>query len=152
MIRGIHHIAISTPNMEQALGFYRDLLGFEEVGNAEWPQGTDAIDGVLGLKNSSGKAAMLKAGNVCVELFEFTSPKPEPMDPKRPVCNHGHTHLALDVTDIYSVYEKLVAAGIQFHVPPQDFGEVVATYGRDPDGNVFELQQIVNPDDPANLF
>jgi hypothetical protein len=34
--------------------------------------------------------------------------------------------------------------GAVFHCPPQDFGGAVkATYGRDPDGNVFELQQII---------
>jgi len=27
MIRGIHHTAISTGNLERALAFYRDLLG-----------------------------------------------------------------------------------------------------------------------------
>lgn len=152
MIRGIHHVAISTPNMDRLLGFYRDLLGFEEVGSAEWPKGTEMVNKVLGLADSSARQAMLKSANLCVELFEFSTPEPQPMDPNRPVCNHGHTHLCLDVVDIGSVYNKLKDAGVRFHAPPQDFGSVRATYGRDPDGNVFELQEIMNADDPAQVF
>ena len=32
MIRGIHHTAISTGDLDRALEFYRDLLGFEVAG------------------------------------------------------------------------------------------------------------------------
>ena len=33
MIKGIHHTAISTGDIERSLRFYKDLLGFEEVFN-----------------------------------------------------------------------------------------------------------------------
>ncbi len=152
MIRGVHHVAISTPSLEPMLGFYRDLLGFEDLGQVEWPVGTRQIDAVMGLEDSSARQVMLKLGNLCLEMFEFRSPQPSPMDPQRPVCNHGHTHLCLDVTDIQSVYERLLAAGTRFHAPPQDFGNVRATYGRDPDGNVFEIQELLDADDPAQVI
>lgn len=152
MIRGIHHVAISTPNMDRLLGFYRDLLGFKEVGTAEWSPGTTTIDKVLGLKDSAARQVMLKAANLCIELFEFKNPEPKPLEPMRPVCNHGHTHLCLDVVDIDTVYNRLKDAGVHFHAPPQDFGSVRATYGRDPDGNVFEIQEIISADDPAQVF
>lgn len=152
MINGVHHVAISTPNLDRLLAFYRDQLGFEEIQRTSWPRGTTQIDQVLGLRDSAAQQAMLKTGNLCLELFEFESPAPEPMNPDRPVCNHGHTHLCMDVTGIESVYERLLAAGVRFHAPPQDFGDVRATYARDPDGNVFEIQELMNRDDPARLF
>lgn len=152
MIRGVHHVAISTPNLDRLLAFYRDQLGFEEITQTSWPRGTDQIDRVMALHDCSARQAMLKTSNLCLELFEFTSPEPAPMDPDRPVCNHGHTHICMDVTNIEEVYDKLVAAGVRFHAPPQDFGDVRATYARDPDGNVFELQEIIAENDPAALF
>lgn len=152
MIRGVHHVAISTPNLDRLLTFYRDQLGFEEVQRVSWPRGTEQIDRVLFLKDSSAQQAMLKTSNLCLELFEFQSPEPAPMDSDRPVCNHGHTHICMDVTNVDTVYKQLLAAGVRFHCPPQDFGDVRATYARDPDGNVFELQEIVNPEDPTRLF
>ena len=39
MIRGIHHTAISTPDIDRAIAFYRDLLGFEVLVNGAWPRG-----------------------------------------------------------------------------------------------------------------
>lgn len=152
MIRGAHHIAISTPNIERALGFYRDLLGFRQVSRTDWEAGTDVIDQVLDLKDSAATQVMLKGANLCIELFEFKCPTPTTMNSNRPVSDHGHTHLCLDVIDIEQVYQKLKSAGIKFHSEPQDFGAVKATYGRDPDGNVFELQEIIDPDAPDRLF
>lgn len=152
MIRGAHHVAISTPNLKRLLGFYRDLMGFREVQRTRWEPGTEQIDRVMNLKNSGATQVMLKGANLCIELFEFTSPEPEAMNPQRPVCNHGHTHICFDVVNIHDVYERMVAAGVEFHCPPQDFGPVRATYGRDPDGNVFEIQELMEPDDPAQIL
>ena len=143
MIRGIHHVAISTGDLERSLRFYRDLLGFEEALRFDWQAGTEMADRITELKESAARSVMLRAGNAYVELFEYQSPTPKPVDPERPVCDHGITHLCLDVTDIDTLYERLVSAGMRFHCPPQDAGGGIrTTYGRDPDGNVVEIQQI----------
>ena len=144
MIRGIHHTAISTPDFDRALAFYKDLLGLEVAFEFAWPPGTAEADNITGLKDSSARAIMLKAGNAFVELFQYVAPEPKPGDPLRPVCDHGITHICLDVTDVDGEYERLKAAGMTFHCPPQDIGAGIrTTYGRDPDGNVLELQEIL---------
>lgn len=150
MIRGIHHTAISTGNMERMLAFYRDLLGFRVVLDFTWPVGTETADRMTALERSSARAVMLHAGNAIVELFHYLSPTPRPSDPHWRVCDHGITHLCLDVTDIDAEYERLRAAGMVFHCPPQGAAmDIRATYGRDPDGNVIELLQVLNPDSPV---
>jgi len=55
------------------------------------------------------------------------------------------TRLCFDVTDIHGEYARLQGMGVQFTCPPQSLGTVLATYGRDPDGNIFELQEILDP-------
>ena len=152
MIRGIHHTAISTPDLERALGFYRDLLGAEVVTDFEWPVGLDLADRLVGLQGSSARAVMLRLGNAMVELFEFRTPDQQSGDPDRPVCDHGITHICLDVTDLDAEYERLLAAGMRFHCPPVDLGTVRTTYGRDPDGNVVELQEVSDPAGPLALW
>ena len=112
MIHGIHHTAISSGDIERSLHFYRDLLGFEEVFKLNWEVGTKTLDDITGLTDSSARVVMLKAGNACVELFEYATPAPKLAEDRRPVCDHGITHLCLQVSDIDGEYERLKAAGI----------------------------------------
>ncbi|MDG2111207.1 MAG: VOC family protein [Actinomycetota bacterium] len=151
MIRAIHHTAISTGDIEASLRFYRDLLGFCEVDQFRWRAGSSAMDAITALTDSAAKVALLRLDNAFLELFEYTSPQPEEADPNRPVCDHGITHLCLEVVDIDAEYERLSAAGMMFHSPPIGGGlGVRATYGRDPDGNVVELLE-VSDDSPLAL-
>ena len=143
MIKGVHHVAISTADLDRSLNFYRDLLGFKEVFRSGWPVGSINADKLIGLENSSAEVVMLCAGNSFLELFKYFTPKPEEMKEIRPVCDHGITHICLQVDDIEEMYHKLISAGILFHSPPQKAqGGLTAAYGRDPDGNVFELLQV----------
>jgi predicted enzyme related to lactoylglutathione lyase len=65
---------------------------------------------------------------------------------------HGITHVCLDVTDLDAEYARLKAAGMTFHCPPQAIGmDVRTTYGRDPDGNVIELQEVLSAESPIAL-
>ncbi len=143
MIRGLSHAAISTGDLERALAFYVGLLGFQKVDEFGWPEGTDAADQLTGLNNSAARCAVLKCGPVMMEIFEFTSPDAKEADPARPLHDRGIAHLGLDVVDIDGEYQRLKAAGVPFINEPMWAGEGVrAAYGRDPDGNIIELQEI----------
>ncbi|HEX3782475.1 MAG TPA: VOC family protein [Pseudonocardiaceae bacterium] len=143
MIRGLHHVAVATRDLDRLLPFYRDLLHWEVVTDWGWPAGTTAADRVTALPDSAARSVMLRKGNAYLELFQYTAPEPGPGDPNRRVCDPGITHLCLDVTEVDAEYDRLLAAGMVFHCPPQDVAPGVrTTYGRDPDGNVVELQQV----------
>ena len=151
MIRGIHHTAVSTVDLERSLAFYRDLLGFETVLDWSWPEGTANMNRTHGLPETAGRVVLLQAGNAMLELFEYATPGPRAADPERRLCDHGITHFCIDVDDIDAEYERLRAGGMSFHCPPVDYGTVKTTYGRDPDGNVIELQEVKDPADPLAL-
>jgi catechol 2,3-dioxygenase-like lactoylglutathione lyase family enzyme len=151
MIRGIHHTAVSCADLERSIAFYRDLLGFETVLDYAWSEGTRDMNRTHQLEQTSGRVLLLKAGNSMLELFEYTTPQPSPRDAARRLCDHGITHFCLDVDDLDAEYERLRAAGMAFHCPPVDYGTVKCTYGRDPDGNVIELQEVKSADDPLAL-
>lgn len=148
MIRGLHHTAISTGDLPRALAFYRDVLGFEEVLDHEWPEGTANMNATHALPETAGRVVLLRLGRSMIELFDYHTPAPKTADPGRLLCDHGITHLCLDVVDIDKEYERLSAAGMRFHCPPVQNGEARMTYGRDPDGNVIELLELLDPDDP----
>ena len=143
MIRGLHHVSIATRDLARLVDFYRDLLGWRVVKEWGWPAGTAAADAITGLPGCAADSVLLWQGNAYLELFRYSVPEPGALDPDRRVCDPGLTHLCLDVHDLAAEYTRLVAAGMQFHCPPQEVAPGVrATYGRDPDGNVVELQEV----------
>ncbi len=147
MIRGIHHVAVSTPDLERIVTFYRDVIGAQVVYEGGWPAGSEVIDTIVGLRGSHARQAMLRLGNAYLEFFQYVTPPGAPRDPGHGVNDHGYTHFCIDVKDIDAEYERLKAAGVRFNCAPPDFGggPIRATYGRDPDGNVIELQEILDP-------
>ena len=143
MIRGIEHVGLSVSSMDRAVEFYRNAFGMELVSRSRFCEGSYEYAkkmAILGLKDASGESALLRLGDMQIELFEFASPQPKLAEPNRPVCDHGISHFCLQVADMQEEYARLKAAGVVFHCEPQHFpGQALVTYGRDPDGNVFEL-------------
>ena len=140
--KGIHHIAISVPSLAEAKVFYVEKLGFTVADEAHLSPTEDG-DNVLALENADSHVLMVKAGNLFLEIFEFHNPAPN-TQVNRPVCDHGYTHLAFEVEDINVAYRFLEQAGVQWHHTPVDADEgYMMTYGRDPFGNVIEIQQLV---------
>jgi glyoxylase I family protein len=143
MIVGIHHVAISVPDLDQALSFYSDLLGFEVVQRSEFNGDFPQADRAIGLPNVAARMAMLKAPNTHVELWEYHSPMPD--DRTARPCDLGYPNMALQVRGMAEEYERLKAGGMTFVGEPVDFGTSSAIYGRDPFGNVIELYEIRDP-------
>ncbi|MEM9457036.1 MAG: VOC family protein [Myxococcota bacterium] len=78
--RGAHHIGLTVPDLEQALAFFVDVLGFEEVGGiADYP------------------SAFVSDGHVMLTLWQVQDPAAAvPFDRKRVIGLH---HFALRVED-----------------------------------------------------
>lgn len=135
----MNHVGISVSNIERSIVFYREMFGMEQDCEV-FPFGGPQFSQVMGLENAEGRMCMITGGNVSLELFEFTNPAPARKDPGYPVADHGYSHFGFEVDGIEAVYDRLNAAGVRFHCPVTTFpGGMKATYGRDPDGNVFEI-------------
>lgn len=141
MIRGIHHVSVHVNDLAKMMDFYRRAFGFELVGEEFAWKDVDLLDKILDVPGSAAKGAMMRAGTCYIELFEFQAPSPDMVKPKRP-NDKGYTHFCVDVTDIESEFTRLKGLGMTFgHHEPVDMGHVKTIYGRDPEGNVIEVQQ-----------
>lgn len=141
--KGVHHIALSVPSLEQAKEFYVDKLGFELV-DEDYAPPSEMGDQLTQLHNADCHLMMIKAGNVFFEVFEFHNPTPAEQN-MRPVCDHGYTHMAFEVEDINTAYTFLADAGVTWNSEPVESIEgYLMTYGRDPFGNVIEIQQLTD--------
>jgi len=138
---GVHHIAMSVPDLDQARAFYVGLLGLEEVWDMAWAN-SPRMDTITALTGSAGRMIFLDAGDLLLEVFEFQSPPPEQVRPPGTMHHFGFTHICFDVADARAEHARLSAAGVKFLSEPQDSSNVCTLYGMDPFGNVFELQQI----------
>jgi catechol 2,3-dioxygenase-like lactoylglutathione lyase family enzyme len=135
------HVGISVADIDRSIAFYREMFGMEQACDVFAFDGP-RFSAVMGLPQASGRMCMITGGDVALELFEFAAPEPEAQDPAYPVANHGISHFGFEVEDIEAVHARLSAAGVTLHAPVTTFASgMKATYGRDPDGNVFEIME-----------
>ena len=134
----LHHVAISVADMNQALRFYRDLLGFD----VDWDmdhRGGQALAKIVGMPGADTRIVMLKGYGLHLELFKYYTPEGKKCEPRRQ-CDFGLTHFALQVRNIQKIYDRLLKAGVRFNCPPQNVRPGVwATYLNDPEGVTVEL-------------
>ncbi|MEZ4334116.1 MAG: VOC family protein [Myxococcota bacterium] len=150
MIRTIHHTGLATPDLDRAIRFYCDLFGFEQIARFSRPPGSPGMDAMLDLPGVGFEAALLRLGRTLIEVFQFSAPEPVRAPERRRVCDPGLTHLCFQVDDVKAEYERLSAAGMRFHCPPQVGDGATFVYGRDPDGNAIELIEFEGAANPLS--
>jgi len=140
MIVGIHHTALSTPDLDRLLRFYVELFGFEVEFDFPWDESNEAFRRTHAVAESAGRVVMISNGTHRLELFEYRKPVPRPDLPERANADLGISHFCFQVTELEKEYERLSAAGMAFQSGPvEQTPTVVNCYGRDPDGNLIEL-------------
>jgi catechol 2,3-dioxygenase-like lactoylglutathione lyase family enzyme len=153
MILGINHVSMSVPDLQKAVHFYCDLLGFEKLETMSWTAGSSTSATAAKILQVSGTAAdavQLRGPNLLLEFFQFREGNPKPQDPERPVIDHGITHFCLAVQDLDKEYARLKAAGVKFlGVPTRIAPGLRTVYGRDPFGNIIEFEEAAGRRDPA---
>ncbi|MDH4042312.1 MAG: VOC family protein [Gammaproteobacteria bacterium] len=141
MIRGIHHVAVHVRDLDRMITFYRQAFGFEIVGDQFGWSDDKFVDAIVDVPDSAARGAMLRAGTCYMELFQYSAPAPVSDTPLQPF-DKGYTHFCVDVTDIEDEFVRLKGLGMTFNQPaPIDVGHVKTIYGRDPEGNLIEIQQ-----------
>lgn len=145
MITGFHHVGISVADLERAIAFYRDVFGMEQACGI-LAIANEKNERIMALPKPAGRMTVVAKGSLVLELFEFSHPRPATKDPDYSVADHGLTHFGFWVDDIEGTYEHMRQAGVRFHSPVLQFeGGIKAAYGRDCDGNVFELLEQGTP-------
>ena len=112
MAIALHHVNISTPDMDRLSAFYEKAFGFVAVfeHNLEDYAITEMITGV---KGAVARTVTLKGANCFMELFEWSAPKGRPLEPLRPY-DYGYTHICWAVDDIDAEYKRLSELGVPF--------------------------------------
>jgi methylmalonyl-CoA/ethylmalonyl-CoA epimerase len=96
-----HHGGVSVPNLEEAIAWYQQMLGFEVERRFPIPQIPASV-------------AIIKRGALRFELFEVPNANPLPEDrrfPDRDNRTIGNKHVAFAVADVEALEQQLRAKG-----------------------------------------
>lgn len=145
--RTFSHIGLSVPDLEAAVTFYSEVLGFyvlmppSEVTEDDSAIGVMCTD-VFGPGWQHLRIAHLSTGDgIGIELFEFAGNYGP--DNNFDYRRHGTFHFAIQDPDLEGLLERIVAAGGKQRMPVREYfpGEKPyrMVYVEDPFGNIFEL-------------
>ncbi len=139
MITQIRHTGLVVADLDGALLFWRDLLGFRV--EKQMDESGPHIDAMMSLKNVLVTTVKMTApeGGM-IELLHFQSHPDLPTWQGKPYST-GFTHLAMTVGNLDEAYKKLSVAGASFPAPPQysPDGTVKVIYCKGPEGVLLEL-------------
>jgi catechol 2,3-dioxygenase-like lactoylglutathione lyase family enzyme len=123
-----HHGGVSVPSLDEAIDWYRRVLGFD-------------LEKRFFIEAANAKAAMVKKGTLRFEIFEVAGAAPLPQDRRHPpsdVRTHGNKHVAFRVADLGAFLEEVEAKGADVaFVVREDFGK--GCFLRDCAGNLIEF-------------
>ena len=108
-IHSIDHVVVRVSDMDRALAFYRDALGFCERSALD-VSGADA-NTLLELESVELRAVYLERDGTRIELLRFEAPEPTGGPGPRPVNQLGLTHLSLRVDDLDAAIRAVEQAG-----------------------------------------
>ncbi|MFC4994141.1 lactoylglutathione lyase family protein [Rubritalea tangerina] len=145
--RTLSHIGLSVPNLERAVEFYREVMGWyvimepTEIQEDKSTAIGQMCSDVFGDGWGSFKIAHMSTGDrMGVELFEFrNNEKPEEFEYWR----SGTFHFCVQDPDLEGLLEKILAHGGKQRMPVRHYypGEKPyrMVYVEDPFGVVFEI-------------
>lgn len=123
------HVVFYVRELERSLAFYRDLVGFEEVGRA-----------------FGGKAAALTGGRTHHEMLLIeVGDAPEPPSGRRIGLYHIGIKIGDDLDELRAGKAELEKAGVVIE-GASDHTVTKSLYLRDPDGNEVELYVDTDPE------
>jgi glyoxylase I family protein len=139
------HVGICVTDLDRSLHFYREALGFEELGRLDM-QGKP-LDQLNQLEGVKVRTAFLGRDGSRLELIEFQSPGSVGPRAARPMNQLGLTHLAFRVTDLDAVCAKIEAAGGSLirETRMEHPGPTRVIMALDPDGLRVELVERPGP-------
>lgn len=125
-----HHAGVSVPDLEAAVQWYGDVLGF-------------AVEERVHIPFIPANVAIMRKGELRFELFECRDAvpaSPDRREPNRDLLTHGNKHIAFAVRDVHALADELRQRGADI-VWVKDFEFGSTAFIRDNAGNLIEFIQ-----------
>jgi catechol 2,3-dioxygenase-like lactoylglutathione lyase family enzyme len=145
LVTAVEAVGLTVADMERSVAFYRTVLAFEVVSDAEVTgPAYERLQGVSGLRM---RVVRLRLGDECIVLTEYIAPKGRPAPGDMRSNDHWFQHIAIIVSDMERAYQWLRQHRVEHISPgPQRLpdwnpkaGGITAFYFKDPDGHPLEI-------------
>ncbi len=120
LIEGAHHFSLAVGDIEQARGFYTELLGLAEIDRPDF--------GLPGIWYQAGS----------VQLHLIQTPEGVDVGSQAPALTPLAQHVAFEISDYETMRVRLEEAGVEMLATGDEVGQL---FVRDPDGNTVEFIQ-----------
>lgn len=150
MATAINHIGLTVTDVNEAIAFYTQVLGYSLIVGPLPIVPDDSHFGqlagdILGPRLQSGQFAHLLTGNgVGLELFQFDDPQAGQKEAMQ-YWRNGYFHVCITAPDVEAKVAEIVAAGgrqttkVWEVLPGTDYK---LAYCEDPFGNAIELYSV----------
>ncbi len=125
----IGHVHLKTPDIDRALAFYRDVLGF--VLKSDIPMGEARWLTVVSPEAPDGTELVLEPD---------AHPAARPF--KAALMSDGIPYTSFAVDDVDAEYERLTGLGVRFTQPPTQLGPVKTAVFDDTCGNLIQIAEM----------
>jgi catechol 2,3-dioxygenase-like lactoylglutathione lyase family enzyme len=143
LIQSFDHTSFTVADIERAVGFWRDVMGFA-VADLSLREG-DWLGAVVGVPGARCRIAHLHGHGAHIEFIQYLTPAGGDVTgpPNRP----GTAHVAFLVEDIEALVTRMLEAGAseQGRIARCGSGPAtgcLAVYLKDPNGIIIELAEL----------
>jgi methylmalonyl-CoA/ethylmalonyl-CoA epimerase len=129
-----HHGGVSVPDLDAAIAWWRDMLGFE-------------VEHRFKIAAIPADVAMLRNGALRIELFEVPQAQALPAERREPdhdLRTHGNKHLSFAIDDVGEFAAELRRRGVDI-VWVKQMAHGSNIFIRDNAGNLIEFVQSSRP-------
>lgn len=148
----IAHVAFVSPDIQRLTDFYStavlqlaappEIRRINDIPNLDVVGNEDNID-LYG--------TWIPTSSILIEIWQYINPKTPTTTIQGSLETLGYTHICFEVDDAFAEYERLSQLGVPFLSEPVQTPASVIVFGRDPDGNLFELLQYLDSNNPLSL-
>lgn len=138
-------IGITVADMDRAVAFYSQVLGFEKLSDVE--VAGDAYEHLRGVFAARMRVVRMRLGDEQIELTDYLAPRSRAFPEDSRGNDRWFQHVAIIVSDMDSAYARLRRFGVEHASSgPQRIPDwnraaagIRAFYFRDPDGHFLEI-------------
>jgi len=157
LISSVEAIEITVADMDRAVAFYSQVLGFTTMSDTEVAgESYEQLEGVFGVRM---RVVQMRLGDEFILLTEYLAPKGRPIPAGARSNDKSSQHIAIIVSDMDKAYRwlrqnKVVHASSGPQTLPAwntNTGGISAFYFKDPDGHPVEILHFL-PDKGADKW